>query len=300
MKNEWAKKLGLVVLFSVIVSASGKFPAIKVQVGEEVPAAGKASVVPAEIKVEDMIPQVQIDGLAELGPNGMLLSSIPQSNPQPTFVQPLEVSLIAPRDALVGDMVSIEADVQGTATDYEWTVEPPLEGLMVLEGGKKAVFANREPGDYLIMVAVAGNGGQVRSARRLFTLLPQPPENPITAQSLPLATPPIDMAELVRRWAAEVQSGNKAGEAQAIAGSFRAMANLARSGEIGSDPLRDVEAASEVAITPQRFAQWESFFARFRQFLFPLNQTGHIQTADQYANTWDNLATLLEAIAAGQ
>lgn len=294
MKNEYAKKFGLIVLFAVIVAASGKFP-VTVQVGGEPPMPVRpASIAPGD-SVNDMIPQVKVDGLAELN----LMAPV-AVQPQPTFVQPLEVSIQAPRDALVGDMVTIEAEVQGTPTDFEWSVEPPLEGLMVLEGGKKAVFANRDPGDYLVMVAVAGNGGQVRTAKRIFTLLPQPPENPITAATLPLATPPVEVGDLVRRWVAEIRSANKAGEAQAVAGSFRAMANLARQGEIGADPLRDVEAAAEVAITPNKFAAWEPFFSRFREFLFPLNQTGHIQTADQYANTWENIATLLEAIAAGQ
>ena len=290
MKTSTAKQIGFVLFIAVIVAASGKFP-ITVQVGgEPVAPMHRASVMPEP--ADDLLPQVKVDGLAEMN----FLAPVTQ----PTFVQPLEVALQSPRDALVGDLVTITAEVQGTPTDFEWSVEPPLEGLMVLEGGRKAVFANREPGDYLIMVAVAGNGGQVRTAKRIFTLLPQPPENPITAATLPLATPPVEVGDLVRRWVAEVQSANKAGEAQAVAGSFRAMANLARQGEIGSDPLRDVEAAAEVAITPNKFAAWESFFSRLRQFLFPLNQTGHIQTAEQYSNTWDNIAGLLEAVAAGQ
>lgn len=238
---------------------------------------------------------VSVDGLTERNE-----PAITAPAPQPTFVQPLEVSINSPRDALVGDMVTITAEVSGTPTDFEWSVDPPLEGLMVLDGGRKAVFANREAGDYLIMVAVAGNGGQVRSARKVFSLLPAPPENPITAQSLPLAAPPVDVGDLVRRWVAEVRTVNKPGESQAIAGSFRAMAALARQGNIGSDPLRDVEAAGEEAVTPQRFAAWEPFFGHLREFLFPLNQSGHLQTADQYANVFEKIAGMLEASAAGQ
>lgn len=288
MKTDWAKRIGFCVLVAVIVAASGKYP-ITVQVGGEpaLPQLRAASVLPEPVKVDGLAEKLEFSAL----------DSMPA--PQPTFVQPLEVTITAPRDALVGDMVTITAEVLGTATDYEWTIEPPLEGLMVLDGGKRAVFANREPGDYLIMLAVAGNGGQVRSTRKTFSLLPQPPENPITAQTLPLAVPPVEVGDLVRRWVAEVKSANKAGEAQALAGSFRSLANLARSGQVGQDPLRDVEAAGEVAITPQRFAAWESFFARTREFLVPLNQSGHIQTADQYANVFDNLASMLESIAAG-
>lgn len=218
----------------------------------------------------------------------------------PTFQVPLAIQLRGPRDVMVGDMVDLTTEITGAPTDYKWTVQPETDGLRVLDGGARAVFSSRDVGDYALFVSVAGQGGQVAHAVKVVTILPQPPENPITASTLPLAAPQVDVSDLVRRWVAEVGHASK-GETLAVADTFRQAANLLRGGVVGSDPLRDVESATEIALGPNAAQAWlGTFFVRMREFLVPLNSTGNLQTPEQYANSFENFAAMLEAVAASQ
>lgn len=251
------------------------------------PSVAQSSVAPAALDQLATV-QVPVDSLVEP------IDAIP------TFQVPLAIQLRGPRDVMVGDMVDLTTEITGAPTDFKWTVEPQTDGLRVLDGGARAVFSNREVGDYVLFVSVAGQGGQVAHATKIITILPQPPENPITASSLPLAQPQVDVADLVRRWVAEVGHASK-GETLAVADTFRQAANLLRGGVVGSDPLRDVEAATEIALGPNAAQPWlGTFFVRMREFLVPLNSTGNLQTPEQYANSFDNFAAMLEVVAASQ
>jgi len=82
------------------------------------------------------------------------------------------------------------------------------------------------------------------------------------------------------------------------------VANLLKSGNLAqtedSDPLYEVERVAEQNLGPDGFSKWESFFRRLRDFLYPLHVKNHLVTPEQYANTFNNVAIELEAIAAGR
>lgn len=270
---------------------SGK-PELHVSVGEHrqygTGTMALSSLIPERPEKVDAQIQVAVDELVE------------PIDAAPMFQVPLGIQLRGPRDVMVGDMVDLTTEITGAPTDFKWTVEPQTDGLRVLDGGNRAVFSNREVGDYVLFVSVAGQGGQVAHATKIITILPQPPDNPITASTLPLAAPQVDVSDLVRRWVAEVGHASK-GETLAVADTFRQAANLLRGGVVGSDPLRDVESATEIAIGPNAAQPWlGTFFVRMREFLVPLNSTGNLQTPDQYANSFENFAAMLEAVAASQ
>lgn len=271
---------------------SGK-PAIHVSLGEDQGRFGTgtmalSSLIPPRPKPDSEPVVVAVDELTE------------PIDAVPTFQVPLAIQLRGPRDVMVGDMVDLTTEITGAPTDFKWTVEPQTDGLRVLDGGARAVFSSRDVGDYALFVSVAGQGGQVAHAVKVVTILPQPPENPITPGTLPLAAPQVDVSDLVRRWVAEVGHASK-GETLAVADTFRQAANLLRGGVVGSDPLRDVESATEIALGPNAAQAWlTTFFVRMREFLVPLNSTGNLQTPEQYANSFENFAAMLEAVAASQ
>lgn len=217
---------------------------------------------------------------------------------------PLEIRVAGPVDSLVGDMVELTAETTQDVTQFAWSIQPPVRGLIVMDGGTKAVFANRDAGDYLVVVSTANAQGQVAHCTFPLTLRPAPPENPLTVESLAEANPPPDLQDLIRRWVAEVVTNNKRGEASVVAASLRNVATLLGTGKLAADsnadPLYEVERAAEQAMGPANFAKWEIFFKRVRDFLHPLNVRGYVVSPVQYANTFNNLAAEIEAIAAGR
>lgn len=275
------------------------------------PAAVRADVVPFAEQIEpidDDFPLAEIEPPAEQPPPQPDPAPTPEEQPRPNVLTPapppLEIRIVGPVDSLVGDMVELTAETTQDVTQFAWSIQPPVRGLIVMDGGTKAVFANRDAGDYLIICSTANAVGQVAHATMPFTLRPAPPENPLTVESLAEANPPPDLRDLIRRWAAEVVTNNKRGEASAVATSFRNVATLLQTGKIAmhqdADPLYEVERAAEQSMGPQNFAKWESFFRRVRDFLHPLNVRGHIVSPAQYANTFNNLAREIEEIAAGR
>jgi len=222
----------------------------------------------------------------------------------PMAPTPLEIRISGPVDSLVGDLVELHAETTQDATQYAWSIAPPVRGLMILDDGEKAVFANREAGDYLVIVSCANAQGQSAHATMPFTIRPAPPENPLTVESLAEANPPPDVRDLIRRWVAEVVTDNRAGETAAVAASLRQVSNLLSTNQLaatpGADALFEVERVAETTMGPTNFPKWASFFGRVRDFIYPLNQRGYVQTPQQYANVFNNLAGELEAIAAGR
>lgn len=225
-------------------------------------------------------------------------------NEPPLAPVPLEIRISGPVDSLVGDLVELHAETTQDATQYAWSIAPPVRGLMILDDGEKAVFANREAGDYLVIVSCANAQGQSAHATMPFTIRPAPPENPLTVESLADANPPPDVRDLIRRWVAEVVTDNRAGETAAVAASLRQVSNLLSTNQLaatpGADALFEVERVAETTMGPTNFPKWASFFGRVRDFIYPLNQRGYVQTPQQYANVFNNLAGELEAIAAGR
>ena len=273
---------------------------------QEPTAAQRAETIPLEVLpfVPDYEPTEQVDAPPQPQLFHPLLQDDEPSAEPPPYEPRLEVRISGPVDSLVGDLVELHAESTATVTNFAWSIQPPVRSLLIMEEGSKAVFSNRQAGNYLVIVSAANALGETAHATMGFTLRPAPPENPLTVESLADAQPPPDVRDLVRRWVAEVVSDNKLGEASAVAGSLRQTANLlaTNSLDLGSDgdPLHEVEKAAEIAMGPEHFPKWATFFSRVRDLLYPLNVRGYVQSPTDYANTFNNLAGELEAIAAGR
>lgn len=214
--------------------------------------------------------------------------------------KPVAVTVLAPRDSTVGDLVTFGVEVEGDPRAFTWSVDPPVDGLMAMDGGRKAVFANRVPGDYLVICSAADAAGHVAHDTHQFTLLPPLPENPVTAESLGMQPKVLSLAELMRRWVAEVPRPTREAEALIVAGSFHEVAVLLenRAVDQGTDPLLLVEEAAERALGPQVFAAWQgTYFAMFRSYLQEKVPAANLRTSDQWANALHDAAVILEAIS---
>jgi hypothetical protein len=221
----------------------------------------------------------------------------PGATDKPELIEELNIHISAPADAMVGDMVKLQAVVVGKPTAIKWLIDPPIDDFETLDGGLRAVFSNRNPGKYHVVCSIAGNDGRVDVDTHTFEIVPQPPENPLTPQTLANLTPQLSIEELIRRYLAGVRSPNKLGEAHAIAGSFRTVASTLRAGNIpGPDLPREVEQAAEIAIGPAAYKNWKPFFSDVRELLLPLNQARVIFTPEQYANSFENIASVLETL----
>lgn len=212
---------------------------------------------------------------------------------------PLKVDIRAPRDALVGDLVDITTDIDGDPSDITWDVEPPVEGLRILDGGRKAVFANRDAGVYVFFVSIADKRGRVAHDKYVLEMLAQPPENPISGTTIANLQADVPLIDYVRAFLSSVKSSSRNQETRIVAGTFRLQANAIRSGRVVQDPLRVMEAATETALGPAAFQGWIRYFEDTRAYIVKLQEVGAMtQDVNDYANAWDNFAATLDEIVA--
>jgi len=236
-----------------------------------------------------------LDG-TRLNPGGVGVFPISTTPPAVFLSSVLPAARITgPQDAILGDKIYLSVETTGEARSFAWSVAPDVDGLDAAE--RKASFSNRSPGVYTFFVSVGFDGGAVAHDMWQVEIFPLPADQPISVQDLVSPPQPLDVGMLVAQWVAEVRSTSKQAEAVVIAGSFRSVGNLLATGQAtdGADPLRSLEQACEEAIGPEPFARWESFFARLRSLVEPLNQSGVLSSNVEFARFLNNMAPLLEA-----
>lgn len=82
-----------------------------------------------------------------------------ETPPQPVA---LEAKIEGPEAIRLGDIARLNAYSSTGAKSYKWIVRPEgAKGLIVFPDGKRAFFSNHNPGEYLIILAVGGDNGQV-------------------------------------------------------------------------------------------------------------------------------------------
>jgi len=210
----------------------------------------------------------------------------------------LSVRILGPRDGLVGDLVVLSLQTTGASASQSWTIDPPAAPLVLLEDGRSVAFSSRQPGVYRVTCSVGSLSGQSAHTQAVVELLDAPPDQAISVEDLIAPPQPLDVGQLVRQWVAEVQDGQKPASGTVIAGTIRTLAARLASGQVQGDPLTELERSSEIAIGPEVFGHWQSFFVRLRGFVTPLNQAGVVQSNQQFAQLMNNLAPLVEAAVA--
>lgn len=219
--------------------------------------------------------------------------------------EPLGVTLNGPTDALVGDMVFLTTEVRGEVTSFTWSIDPPSKGLVVRDGGRSAVFSNRNAQPYTILVSVAGNGGYSAHDFLTFQLMERLHDKSVGVSALGMAPAEPTVNDKITGWTLDVESPTKQADAQIIAGAFRSVGAALRSGQIatGENPLDSVMVEAELAMGPARFEFWNlehGWFDDVADFLLERQSAGEVVTNEQYANAFVTIAALLEEAAARQ
>lgn len=264
---------------------------------EEVPAVrlDPAEVAPADPVEAPAARALTIEDLAELLRQLQPREAAPKVEP----LVPLAIQLLNPRDALIGDLVHFQTKVQGNALRYAWSVDPPVDGLLVLDGGERAAFSNRNVGMYRVTVSVSGADGQVAHDVATFEVIHQASPHAITALNIASRVAPPTLDDFVADWLVSVQSPTRDQEAAQLTTIMRELAAVYREGGAAAtdDPLRSVQQVFEEAIGPARYAGWATFFdggGYLRDYLADLQSSGGIETSDQWANVLENVAGVIE------
>jgi hypothetical protein len=210
-------------------------------------------------------------------------SAAEPEDPAEIAVAPV-VNIMAPADALLGDQIYLRAVVTGDARFFRWRVSPAADGLIVMEGGRSAVFSNRNPGLYRFICAVSGPGGVELDEAEIEIVDPaeaasQAPDPPAAANPVPTAAaaaasaavPQMSAAsqqaaydQQVASWVGLVQSNARIAEAKIVSGAFRTIAEALQARVLPSsrDPVDAVFEQANVALGASR-GSWRVFFEEF-------------------------------------
>lgn len=232
--------------------------------------------------------------------------------PAPRIAAPVKIELQGSKECLAGGEAWFHVEVDGPAGDVQWELIPPIPGALTPSLDKlKARFQSIEPGLFIVLVKVAGDGRQVASSYIEFDNLlvneetveqpaePQPMfdieafKALVTPQAAPLPT----VAELVRHSLEQVDSANKVEEAHRIAGIIKSIINRVTTGLIAPDVDVTLELESQLELALGEHARpWGLFVADLRGIIGNLRDQGHITTAASTVPTLTEIAAALSSV----
>ena len=196
--------------------------------------------------------------------------------------------ITGPESARVGDLVRLSAaDSEGSSLTYEWVVLPAgTQGFETVEFGKRAFFANVEPGRYTFVLAVGDPGGSLDIAIHELVVVGKSPQ---PASALAARAPRPD----VRSFAAEHRIDARG--ARILAGTFRQVAGMIETGAITSKQqvVATTAKLAESALG-HGFGAWEPFFRALAPFLDELEAHGYLGSVQRYRDVWNQLSDGLE------
>jgi hypothetical protein len=198
------------------------------------------------------------------------------------------VTIMGPADAMLGDQVYLRAVVTGDVAFYRWRVSPAVDGLIVMDGGRSAVFSNRNPGLYRFVCAVSGPGGVEIDEAEVEVVDTAGEAAGGDTGALPVNPAPVPMSSAAPQGAAvpemsleeqrqafdlqvaalvgRVRSTTRVAEAKIVSGVFRLVADGLQAGTLPAtqDPLTMVVRQADVALGVNAGA-WRAFFTAFAE-----------------------------------
>lgn len=231
--------------------------------------------------------------------------------PTPRIAAPVKIELQGSKECLAGGEAWFHVEVDGPAGDVQWELIPPITGALTPSLDKqKARFQSSEPGVFIAMVRVAGDGRQVSSSYIEFENLavvdaPEAPAEPqpmfdieaLKAMVLPQAAPLPTVAELVRHSLEQVASANKVEESHRIAGIIKSIINRVTTGLIAPDADVTLELESQLELALGEHARpWGVFIVDVRAIFGDLRSQGVITTAASSVPTLTEIAAALSSV----
>lgn len=211
--------------------------------------------------------------------------------------------LVVPEKAEVGDVISAKLDGPCLATD--WRILDQATGIRIntipLSDGTLVFGSGAVPRSIIVRVALAYKEGETVSAALLESVvkvgtpdpLPTPSPDPIPTPSPDLPSGKFGLANFVVK--------SKVGDAKGfavLAGSFKSIKTQIVAGRFAKleDVLTATSKANRDALTQAGIptAQYDSLFSKLQDELFSLYQAKKINTMDDIATAWDEIALGLE------
>ena len=195
---------------------------------------------------------------------------------------PLEMKLDAPASVAAGEIAVLDVSKTG-ADSYAYSVTPPAK-CHVFENGTKLVFASGTAGEYVFIV-VGAKGGKVGLVEHDLTVTGGVEPGPDVA----------DFASKLKRAIAGVKDDAKAEHLAALANTFTTVASMIGAGVL--DTPEDVVTATlnlNVQALGSARDAWQPVQAVINAELSTRAEAGALETAEQHAAVWREIAELLK------
>lgn len=181
--------------------------------------------------------------------------------------QPAQAVLTVPKTVAVGELVRFDAS-KSTADSFKWIA--PNSDFQTFEGGKKAVFSARVPGEYQFILAVAKEG-TVDVITVTITVTDHP-----------------NLKQLIRQWSQGLP------RAPAVAAAFERVAVTAPA--TPEEWIKLTAEANRKALGVDA-PKWRPFFQKLSDYLHARAEAGELTTPEQHKEIWLQIAEALNAQA---
>jgi len=189
------------------------------------------------------------------------------------------IILEAPELAEVGELIRFDAS-QSTV-NLTWQILPYTDDFEVIEGGKRAFFSSRTPGQYLIIVAGAKDD---QPYLQHFTIVVDGGDfNP----------GPLTLARKVAAWVRKVESyEGKHADARRLAANFR---KCVTDQNLDIDKILNDTAVGNSAALGENQTKWEPFLMELGAELDAFIDAEELVTPGQYKTVWLEIADGIES-----
>jgi hypothetical protein len=255
-----------------------------------------------------------------------LLAADPPA-PVPIPVQPV-AKIDGPVSGVVGDHMKFNAYQCEGARVYKWSIFPEgTQGLEIADGGKRVLFSNRNPGEYMLLLSIGSDTGFIDHTMHRFELGralgdPAPvtaaPAEPVAGQpTLPASqsgsalaiapTTPISLTDeqaillatpqdLAKTWRRAVRSQQVQVESAILSGLMGRVADMIRTGNVKSvEELGRTTATLASRALGSSYELWQPWFDQLEQYLDLLTANNRLKTPNgqddlaQYQALWIKL-----------
>jgi len=200
-------------------------------------------------------------------------------------VDPDEITLVldAPSKCKAGDLVVLSVEGSNAAS-FEWIVLPSTDNFLVIDEGRRAVFACGESGEFIFIVAAA-KGGQVRVIYHKLVVTGPP-------------KPTDGIASIIVALCDKVASPSKRDDLMRLSQSFLSVASTMEQG--GDWTPGDIAKATRVSnkgALGERLGDWTPFASGLAKQLGAMSKAGKLTTTEDHIAVWKQIAAALRDYA---
>lgn len=193
--------------------------------------------------------------------------------------------------AEVGELVRFDL-TKSVAQSFKWILVPDIVDFEIYDGGQRAVFSARKPGDYMFIIG-CGYEGTVDVAIHIVTVEgPVDPVDPVNPDNYPVIPQP-DVNAGIDKWIPYWCSINKRpkDETEKLAGSFESVAAQIAAGILQkTDDIIKATADANRRALGDSLLEWVPVLQELQTTMKTLAGQGKLSTPDQHQALWGEIA----------